>query len=458
MPTVQADILPAQDEFIFAKPPKDCDKVFESMYSGAVRAGKSRALCYKLVKRALYPKAFEGLTRKTFTEVTRTTLRTLLEPDGNCPPVLPRGTYKHWQTKHIITLNGGGKIYYFGCDEPDTYKSLSLSGCAVDESTELDEAEYDMLLTRCSVLVSWLELYSATNPGGLSHFLYKRFRIDDPTRRPPERKVIHSTPADNIFLSDAYKNTLDHSFSGQFRERYILGQWGSFEGMCYPDWNPAIHIRDISRPEGAAYAAIDFGFTDPFVILVGIQLGNQDIHICEEFYQSNMLEQDMVAAMTDIASRYELEAIWVPSDAPNLLSAFSQAQMSARPADCGPGAVLGGIGRVQQIMAINPIRGEPRLTVHPRCENLIREIAGYEWDKKTITRERPKKQNDHACDALRYLVTALEGRVAIDIFVPGADRQRAPEPKPEPEKKQEVAQDEVARNRTRILETEGAWN
>lgn len=41
-----------------------------------------------------------------------------------------------------------------------------------------------------------------------------------------------------------------------------------------------------------------------------------------------------------------------------------------------------------------------------KCPNLIREIGSYVWDEKAILRgeEAPLKENDHACDALRYAI------------------------------------------------------
>lgn len=50
------------------------------------------------------------------------------------------------------------------------------------------------------------------------------------------------------------------------------------------------------------------------------------------------------------------------------------------------------------------------------CPNLIREISGYVWDEKAKARgeEAPLKVDDHACDALRYVIktTASRWRVA----------------------------------------------
>lgn len=59
-----------------------------------------------------------------------------------------------------------------------------------------------------------------------------------------------------------------------------------------------------------------------------------------------------------------------------------------------------GISRVQKAFAFEV------LSISPDQENLIGELGIYEYDKKSIEKgkEVPIKENDHACDALRYAV------------------------------------------------------
>jgi len=62
--------------------------------------------------------------------------------------------------------------------------------------------------------------------------------------------------------------------------------------------------------------------------------------------------------------------------------------------------VLEGIGMLRELMTVDG-EGKPGLLIHPGCKNLIREFKLYRWDAKS-KRDRPKKENDHALDALRY--------------------------------------------------------
>ena len=169
MREIRKTVLPKQAAFLKSE-------AKEVLYSGAFRAGKSKALCIKAVERASIPKNVVGLCRKTSTSLKRTTLRTLLNPDGDLPPVLPKGTYEHYKQDKLIKIRGGGEILYFGFDDEETIASLGVGCMCVDEGSELNEDEYTMLLGRISMKTDSLrQLFTATNPGSPHHFLYDRF-------------------------------------------------------------------------------------------------------------------------------------------------------------------------------------------------------------------------------------------------------------------------------------------
>ncbi|NJL30769.1 MAG: hypothetical protein HC898_03585 [Phycisphaerales bacterium] len=58
------------------------------------------------------------------------------------------------------------------------------------------------------------------------------------------------------------------------------------------------------------------------------------------------------------------------------------------------------------------------LRIDPRCEKLIQALAMYHYDIKRPQCEDPVKDGpDHACDALRYLITNLENHVSKKVVV-----------------------------------------
>ena len=80
---------------------------------------------------------------------------------------------------------------------------------------------------------------------------------------------------------------------------------------------------------------------------------------------------------------------------------FKQNNIKVKEAD---NAVIDGINVVLNWL------GEVRIhIVAERCPNLLKEFASYIWDMKAQERgeDKPIKQNDHALDALRYLLQTL---------------------------------------------------
>ena len=75
-----------------------------------------------------------------------------------------------------------------------------------------------------------------------------------------------------------------------------------------------------------------------------------------------------------------------------------------------------GIQRVQKCFSYGI------LTVSPEQEMLDWELGLYEYDKQSIKKgkEVPVKENDHACDAYRYLVMGMW--IKIKYFLPKVDR------------------------------------
>src|SRR3990172_9430455 len=136
-------LLPKQWEFIASDSP--C-----ILYSGAFGAGKSRALCYRAMRLAQHPAAQVGLCRKALSYLKATTLKTLLQRDGDLPPVLPAGSYiyRRMPGEISIKLQGGGEIIPFAFDDEKRVGSMPFTDICIDEGIELDREEWDMLCGR----------------------------------------------------------------------------------------------------------------------------------------------------------------------------------------------------------------------------------------------------------------------------------------------------------------------
>ena len=381
-------LLPKQFEFVEEATEK------EILYSGAFGAGKTRSLCYVAWKRAMIPGNVVGLFRKTNVSLVRTTLRTLLLPDGNLPPVLPLGSYEHHASAQIIKLNGGGEIIYCGLDKPETIASLNLGCACVDECIEISEDEHTMILGRLRMTSDPnRSLYLVTNPGPPSHYLHARF-FDKPD---PTRRLIQTRSDENTFLPADYLAMLN-TFTGTRKQRYVEGKWVGFEGLVYGElWDREIHVQHRDGPWQGLFVGVDEGYTNPAVLLLVGKDGDGRLHILDEWYKTKQLPEAVVIAAQAFKAE---EYIYDPS------AAGLAASMKAKGLNCIPAnnEIFQGIQAVQSRLAVCG-DGRPRLTVEPHCENTIREFESYVWNK---LKDQPVKELDHAMDALRYSVMRLD--------------------------------------------------
>lgn len=402
MPKIE--LLPSQLEFIRAD-------VRECLYSGAFGAGKTRAVCLKLVSRvAGNPAAREGLCRKHLVSLKATTLRTLLEPDGKLPAVLPPGTYQHNKSERVIRVLGGGSIYYFGIGDAEDYTkigSLNLSGCAVDEAVELSEQDWTMLRGRIRLAIDDLplQIYGACNPGAPSHFLAVRFGLAGGHQPAKNTKAYTTRSLDNFFLPQSYLDDLA-TLTGVAYDRYVEGKWRGGEGLVYDRFDRQVHLRERDVKWNRVVVGQDEGYTNPATLVVVGEDSDGRLHCLDEWYKSNMLEADVIAAAQDFNTKYKPEAFLVDPSAAKLRAAMHAANLPVRAAD---NEVFPGIQKVQQRLG-QAGDGLPRLTIGPTCENLLREFETYEWlSGSSGYKDQPKKENDHALDALRYAVTYFDG-------------------------------------------------
>lgn len=425
-PSQTVKVLPKQMRFIQSE-------AKEVLYSGAFGTGKSRGLCYKVCRHASIPNNVVGLCRKTRVSLMRTTLRTLLLPDGTRPPVLPLGSYEHHKSDSIIELHGGGCIQYFGCDSPETVASMNLGACGVDEGIELDEDEYTMLLGRIRMDVDPIRpLFTATNPGPPSHFLHDRFFKE----QSPQREAIHTTAYENFFLPHDYLETLS-KLTGVRHQRYVLGKWIAFEGLVYDMFNRDLHVRHRDRSEfHTFYLFFDEGYVNPAVLLFVGEDGDGRLHVLDEVYERRMLQDKVV----EHAMAYNPDGgcIGDPSAA-GLIAAMNNKGLSAIGAD---NDVFNGIRALQQRLA-SVQDGRPRYSLEPHCSNHLLEFESYVWDEE---KDRPVKELDHSMDAARYGVYYL-------------DKDKiSPHVASELEANDEEQLESDLERYERIMATEGAWN
>lgn len=157
----------------------------------------------------------------------------------------------------------GRRIHVVGANNEDSESRIrgsTIAAAYCDEITLYPRSFVDMLITRMSVKGA-VALMNC-NPDAPNHW-FKRDYIDNP--KITDKKIWHFTLDDNPNLDPAYRQSLEESFSGVFRDRFIKGLWVIAEGIIYERFanNPssytlpreAIPMDDI----GFCSVGLDFG-------------------------------------------------------------------------------------------------------------------------------------------------------------------------------------------------------
>lgn len=265
-------------------------------------------------------------------------------------------------------------------------------------------------------------------------------------------------PALDLFEGSTYENaanlpadfikTLEMSYRGQMKERFLLGKWGAYEGLVYPEYDANFHTIDHDLMlrhfdecvTGGVYANVmesyDHGIASPACYLFGFAdpLGN--VFILDGYYEKERTIRQLANGIQTIRNQYGLVSN-VFSDDDNDLSVLGDPAIFRRTSGNsksvgttvaglfeeegirmvrGNNDIISGIAKVQSYLYIDPEhshpitdeQGAPRLYISKKLDFFDKEIADYYWKRNNITGEyedTPTDRNDHAMDSLKYLMT-----------------------------------------------------
>lgn len=332
-------------------------------------------------------------------------------------PVFPYGGER--PEKYLY--QNGSIVWVVGMDNADKVLSSERDFIYVNQSEELTLDDWEKLATRVTgrgSVVRYPQLLGDCNPGGSKHWIRER-AADDALR------LIPTTHKDNPTLFDPVTGAITlqgertmgvlSNLTGVRRRRLYEGVWATAEGAVYDTFDPAIHrqIRDAAEMRYWVLA-MDEGYTHPAVILlIGVD-GDGRLHIAREFYERGILQRYIVKTAAEWCAEFGVQLVAVDAAAAGLIADLRDLGL---PAQGFKGRVLDGITRVQSYL---PVQGDkrPRLTIDPACVETINEFESYVWKPG---RDEPVKENDHAMDALRYGVVAIEAGGVVTVANPFYD-------------------------------------
>lgn len=338
----------------------------------------------------------------------------------------------------VVSVPGSkatGKIWFKAVDQGrKSFQGISIRWAWIDEEPlgDLGYGVYDELKARVADQSGQIGI-SMVPKEGITWVQEKLVG--------PEESGVEDEGARAFYL-DALKNPhLPPDFGGLYKgmdaDSVAVNRFGRFRsrsGAMYPLWavgdgsreGPG-HVCDEFPIPGdwLRFRGVDFGLVNPTCVLWGAVGDDDTLYIFDEYYKPNGESYDWHAdnvAETEGWERVEdgwrrgertwrVEAGWGDPSSLKGREAFASRNVGVAPAN---NDVIGGIDRVRERLRL---RGDnrPRLKVFRRCRNLIREMGLYVKDDGRVG-DFPKKENDHAPDALRYLCMGLHERGALLAF------------------------------------------
>ena len=292
----------------------------------------------------------------------------------------------------------GAIVLFRSSDQPDRLRGPNLNWAYLDEAALMSERTWKVVLGRLRIgdPSAWV----TTTPAGMN-WVYRNWveRVD------PNYQLIHATSPENTFLPPGYVEDMRANYTGEFAKQEIEGDFVAFEGLVYSEFSREVHIAERVIGEGwGLVRSIDYGYTNPFVCLFGCVDEDGRLHIYDEHYRARTLIKDHAEAIKRRKGTYRFTV--ADHDAQDNAE-MGAVGITTRPAKKD---VIRGIGKLKARLDVQA-DGRPRLTIDPKCTNLIREFSSYRWNETKEGRndkEEPVKENDHAMDALRYMVMELD--------------------------------------------------
>lgn len=424
----------------------------EVLLAGPAGTGKSRAALEKLHAMCLlngkcqrgcrlehehHDRALKALiVRKTHVSLTATGLVTFREHVA--AEALTAGIVRWYggsaDKPPAYIYSNGSTITVGGMDKPDKVMSSEFDIIYVQESTELTIEDWEKLKSRLrNGRISFQQLLADCNPQAPTHFLKKR--CDEGIC-----VMLYSKHEDNPVLFDGdgqltvrgadYLALLDN-LTGVRKARLRYGQWVAAEGIIYEGWDESIHLTDrkVLPKEWTRVWGIDFGYTNPFVWQMWAVDPDGRLWLEKEIYRSKRLVEDhckdilaLVTQKDGVTWKYP-KPRWVVADHDAEDRATFERHMGIS-TTAAQKSVSDGIQAVQMRLRVQRdgkprlficrdslVRRDEELAIAGKPISTIQEMPGYVWapgkDGKP-NKEEPDKNDDHGCDASRYVVAEFD--------------------------------------------------
>lgn len=325
---------------------------------------------------------------------------------------------------HISMYGGKFQVHCKSAKYPNSLVGEALEGVILAEAAKLKPSIWHKYIRPMLADYRGWALFTSTPEG--RNWFYDLYRMGQDPANPDWWSVRMPSWSNNIVFPGGRDDPEIASMSaGMSKEKFnqeIGADFTEFVGRVFKDFDEEIHVGDYKyNPDWTTVAAIDYGWTNPFVWLL-VQIDPFDnVYVVGEHYERNLTTEENVnevirKGLAPANLRFVYPDPAGPSD-----TAVVERMLRVR----GIGGTGGPIqDRLELIRRWLKLQKDgrpgnesgywaPKLVVDRSCREFIREFSEYRYpdgdDEKRDPGENPMKKDDHTPEALGRFFIAYYG-------------------------------------------------
>lgn len=302
-------------------------------------------------------------------------------------------------------------VFIISADEPDRIEAFGVLGAWLDEAGQYRQEVWDKVQQRLTTLPghgSGRVIFSTSPYGTFNSWLYQDLLKRAKAGELPWVSVHHWTTFDNPFIDHTSARRAEATMNPQIFLRDYLGEYTNIDGLIYPDFDRQSEDYVVSPFKVPAhwplFAGIDYGFTDPTVMLILAKDPEAGVfYVIAEYYRSGeeaerfggQLKdwQMFLAGPTDGWPSRIKQLLYDPASPGPMVDLQRIVRLNLVPAD---NEVEAGISRITRLIK------SLRLKFFSTCEKTIADMESYVYNTGKKRDGRPAHESSHGPDALRY--------------------------------------------------------